>query len=80
MAFGFALWAGGAVMVLPAASGGLAPAGVAAIGVFLSLLLWGAALGALVPFVHRPLHEDIERGAHRASVGPSAAATRRLIR
>ncbi len=77
MAFGFALWAGGAVMVLPLASGGLAPAGAAATGVLLSLILWGAVLGALVPFIHRPLHEDIESGAKRSSVGPSAAASGR---
>jgi len=73
MAFGFALWAGGAVMVLPLASGGLAPAGKPAVGVFCAVVLWGAALGALIPFVHRPLHEDIETGAKHRSVGPSAA-------
>lgn len=74
MAFGFALWAGGAVMVLPLVSGGQVPAGNAAIGVFLSLLAWGAALGALVPLVHRPLHQSIAKGSEHADVGPSAAA------
>jgi hypothetical protein len=74
MAFGFALWAAGAVMVLPLASGGKAPAGEAAIGVFLSLVAWGAAVGALVPFVHRPLHQSIEKGAKLSQVGPSAAS------
>src|SRR5688500_7065061 len=49
MAFGFALWAAGAVMILPIASGGKAPAGDAALGVFLSLVVWGAVLGALMP-------------------------------
>ena len=77
MAFGFALWAGGAAMVLPLASGGLALAGEAAIGAFASLVTWGAALGGLVPFVHRPLHEDIEKGAEHRSLGPSAAGTAR---
>ena len=77
MAFGFALWAAGAVMVLPLASGGLAPAGEAAIGVFLSLVGWGATLGAIHPFVHRPLHETIEKAAQRAEVGPGAARSRR---
>jgi len=80
MAFGFALWAGGAVMVLPLISGGLAPAGNPAIGMFASLVLWGAALGALVPVVHRPLHEDIETGSKHSSVGPSAAAEGRRRR
>ena len=69
MAFGFALWAAGAVLVLPLASGGMAPAGKAATGVFLSLVAWGAALGAVHPFVHHPLHEWLETAARR--MGPS---------
>ncbi len=72
MAFGFALWAGGAAMILPLASGGLALAGKAAIGAFASLVVWGTALGAIIPIVHRPLHEDIETGAKRHQVGPGA--------
>jgi hypothetical protein len=74
MAFGFALWAAGAVLVLPIASGGLAPAGKAALGVALSMLVWGLAIGILVPFVHRPLHQSLERGSRHPEVGPSAAA------
>ena len=74
MAFGFALWAGGAVLILPVASGGRAPAGLAALGVALSLLVWGLAIGLLVPFVHRPLHESLEKGSRHPEVGPNAAA------
>ena len=74
MAFGFALWAAGAVLVLPLASGGYAPAGEAAIGVFLSLVAWGAALGLVHPFVHRPLHERLETAAKR--IGPHMGASR----
>ena len=77
MAFGFALWTAGAVMVLPLASGGEAPAGMAAIGVFLSLATWGAALGLVHPFVHRPLHESIESASKREEVGPQAATSGR---
>ncbi|HKX92919.1 MAG TPA: hypothetical protein VJM15_10925 [Sphingomicrobium sp.] len=73
MAFGFALWAAGAVLVLPLVSGGQVPAGEAAIGVFLSLVAWGAALGAIHPFVHRPLHERLDSGSHRDALGPGAA-------
>lgn len=76
MAFGFALWAAGAVMVLPLVSGGMVPAGEPAIGVILSLIAWGAAVGALLPFVHRPLHQSIEQGAKLRQVGPSAASAR----
>ena len=72
-AFGFAVWAAGAVMVLPLASGGKAPAGDPALGVFVSLVLWGITLGLLVPFVHRPLHADLEEVSKRAESGPTAA-------
>ena len=75
LAFGFALWAAGAVMILPLASHGQTPAGMAGIGVFASLLIWGATLGALVPWVRRPLHQDIDEGAKHRSVGPNAAAS-----
>ncbi len=73
MAFGFVIWAAGAVLVLPIASGGEAPAGTAALGVFLSLVAWGGALGAILPFVHRPLHRKLEDAAKRAEAGPAVA-------
>jgi len=74
MVFGFALWAAGGVMVLPLVSGGQAPAGRAALGLALSMLGWGLATGILVPFVHRPLHESLEKGSRHPEVGPNAAA------
>jgi hypothetical protein len=76
MSFGFALWAAGAVLVLPLMSGGRAPAGQAAVGVALSLIVWGLATGVLVPFVHRPLHESLEKASKSAAVGPGAAAAK----
>lgn len=76
-AFGFALWAAGAVLVLPLASGGLTPAGTAAAGVCLSLLVWGFALGTLLPFVHPYLHARLEAVSKSNEVGPSAAASGR---
>lgn len=76
-AFGFALWAGGAVLVLPLASGGLTPAGAAAAGVCLSLLVWGCALGGLLPFVHPYLHARLESVSKSNEVGPNAAASGR---
>jgi hypothetical protein len=74
MAFGFALWAAGAVMVLPLVSGGRAPAGSAAIGVFLSLVLWGGVLGLLLPFIQRRVRTSLDRAAQGAEHGPGAAA------
>ena len=76
MAFGFILWTAGAVLILPLVSGGKAPAGHAALGVFLSLVVWGAAIGALLPFVHRPLHKSIESESKRASSGPAGELPR----
>jgi hypothetical protein len=76
MAFGFVVWAAGAVLILPLVSGGLAPAGHAALGVFLSLALWGGVLGAILPFVHRPLHKSIESEAERPTSGPSGRLPR----
>jgi len=81
MSFGFALWAAGAVLILPLLSGGRMPAGPAAAGVAASLLVWGAGTGLLVPFVHRPLHESLETASKRAEVGPNAAVgEHKLIR
>ena len=74
MAFGFALWAAVAVLIIPLASEGHAPAGQAAVGVFLSLVAWGAALGTAFPFVHHPLHERLETAARR--MGPHMGAPR----
>lgn len=76
MSFGFAIWAAGAVLVLPLVTGGRAPAGAAAAGAALSLIVWGIAAGILVPFIHRPLHESIEKAAKNADVGPTAAVAK----
>jgi len=73
MSFSFALWAAGAVLILPITSGGRAPAGDAAAGIALAMIVWGLATGILVPFVHRPLHENLETASRRPSVGPDAA-------
>jgi hypothetical protein len=81
MSFGFALWAAGAVLVLPLISGGRTPAGHAAAGVALSLLVWGFTAGILVPFVHRPLHENLDTASKRTELGPDAATgAKKLIR
>jgi hypothetical protein len=76
MAYGFLLWAGGATMILPAISGGTAPAGEAAIGIVLALLLWGTMLGGTFPLVHRRLHVRVDRSPASAPLGPNAASSR----
>ena len=74
MSFSFAVWAAGAVLILPVLSHGQAPAGEAGSGIALAMIVWGFAVGVLVPFVHRPLHESIESASKSADVGPDAAA------
>ena len=76
MAFGFLVWTTGAVLVLPLASGGKARAGDAALGLFLSLVVWGAALGVLLPFVHRLLRKSLESEAKESASGPAATLPR----
>lgn len=76
MAFGFALWAAGAVFILPLVGAGLLPAGAPALGVFLSLVFWGGSLGGLLPFVHRRVHLNLDRPWIAEGLGPSLAATR----
>jgi len=76
MAFGFLVWTAGAVLVLPLASGGKAPAGDAALGLYLSLVVWGAALGSLLPYVHRMLRKSLESEANEWASGPAAMLPR----
>lgn len=76
MAFGFALWAAGAVFILPLAGNGQLPAGAAATGVFLSLVLWGGSIGGLLPFVQRRVHLSLDQPGLAESLGPSLAAKR----
>jgi hypothetical protein len=72
MAFGFVVWTAGAVLALPLTSGGRAAAGDAALGLFISLVAWGTALGLLLPYVHRLLRKSIESEAKHPSSGPGA--------
>jgi hypothetical protein len=76
MAFAFALWAAGAAFILPIVSGGSTPAGRAAVGVFVSLLVWGFALGLINALIHPYLHERIETASESSDVGPRAAASK----
>jgi len=74
MAFGFALWAAGGVFILPLAGDGQLPTGPAATGVFLSLVLWGGALGGVLPFIHRLLHRRLDDVEIAVNLGSTAAA------
>jgi hypothetical protein len=76
MAFGFLVWTAGAVLVLPLAGGGRTAAGHAALGLYLSLVVWGAALGVLVPYVHRFLRKSLASESRHPSSGPAAELPR----
>jgi hypothetical protein len=76
MAFGFALWAAGAVFILPVVGDGQLPAGAAATGVFVSLVVWGGSLGGLLPLVQRRVHLSLDEAGIGENLGPSRAAQR----
>jgi hypothetical protein len=80
MMFGFGLWAAGAVFVLALAGNGQLPAGNPAAGVFLSLVLWGGTLGAILPFIHRRMHRSIDEPGLADKLGAAVAAPHVLRR
>jgi hypothetical protein len=78
MAFGFLIWSAGAMLILWIISGGLVPGGEAATGVLLSLLAWGAVLGAAFPHIHSRVHASLSDSqiGKSSGVGPEAAVAR----
>ena len=81
LAFGFLLWMLVPVALLqwlPEWSQGGRPAfiGRPAMGLLVGALVWGSALGALFPLVHRRLRAGIDSGEapREARLGPEAAA------
>ena len=86
MAFGFLLWMLVPVALLqwlPASSQAGRPdfVGRPAMGLLLGALMWGSALGAAFPLVHRRLRAGIDGGeAPRAArLGPEAAAVPNVL-
>lgn len=79
LAYGFLLWVAAPVVVLPLIRGPAMAAGAAATGFLVTFLLWGLIVGFLFPWIHRPLHADLEseRGDHH--FGPNAATTKRPL-
>lgn len=81
MAYGFLLWVGAPIAVLPLIRGPAMAAGVAAIGFLVTFLLWGLLVGALFPYIHRPLHAGLGDRRGDRHLGPDAATLkRRLLR
>lgn len=81
MVFAFILWMAAPVVVLPLLGGRMMAAGLAAAGFFAAFLVWGAALGALFPLVHRPLHARLENSRDGRRTGAfGAISPLRLLR
>ena len=83
LAFGFLLWIAAPIVVLPLIRGPAMAAGLAATGFLVSFLVWGLAAGVLFPYVHRPLHAELDARSQRSTrrFGPDAASLkRRLLR
>lgn len=82
MAYGFLLWMLVPLPLLQWLPERPAFIGRPAMGLLLGALLWGAALGAAFPLVHRPLRGGIGAGVPPADrrTGPDAAAAPELGR
>jgi hypothetical protein len=76
ISYGFILWVAAPLAALPLIQRPAMAGGVAATGFFVTFLLWGFATGLLVPYVHHPLHADIDDVQRRSGrrFGPEAVA------
>ena len=76
LAFGFMLWMSAPVLILPLVGRPVIAAGIPAAGFLGTFLVWGLLVGALFPFVHKPLHADLDGMSSKFmnTLGPSAAA------
>lgn len=73
--FGFVVWMAAPVVVLPLVSAHAMAAGRAAQGFLVAFLAWGVATGGLFPYVHKPLHAQMDgRRSAFAKLGPTGAA------
>jgi len=80
-AYGFVLWMAAPIVVLPLLSDHAMAAGRPASGFFAAFLVWGAVLGGLFPYVHRPLHGELDaRREPSKRLGPVGAAVGKGVR
>lgn len=73
LAYGFLLWVAAPIVVLPLIRGPAMAAGVAASGFLVTFLLWGLIVGVLFPYIHQPLHADLESERGDRYFGPASA-------
>jgi len=60
LAYGFVLWIAAPVVALPLIQQTAMAGGSAAVGFLVAFLIWGLSAGVLFPYVHRPLHANLE--------------------
>ena len=78
LSFGFMMWITAPVVVLPLVGRPIIAAGPAAVGFLVAFLVWGLCVGVLFPYVHKPLHADLDGlpGELLERLGPGAAIHR----
>ncbi len=78
LSFGFLLWMAAPVVILPLVGRPVIAAGAAAEGFLGAFLLWGLTLGIVFPYVHRPLHANLDGLPSELleKLGPNAALHR----
>jgi hypothetical protein len=79
-AFGFLLWMAAPIVALPLIGGSGMAAGTAATGFFACFLVWGTTVGAVFPFVHRPLHARMDGDRRRSPSQGGGARPGSLLR
>jgi len=74
LAYGFILWIAAPVVTLPLIQRSAMAGGDAAVGFLVAFLTWGLVAGLLFPYVHRPLHANLEtvKGGSSQRLGPEA--------
>ena len=80
LAFGFLAWTAAPVTILPLLAGAGMAAGPYAVAFAAAFLIWGAAMGAVFPLVHRPLQIGLERQRRGRRAKDYAASPHRLLR
>ncbi len=78
LSFGFLLWIAAPVVILPLVGRPVIAAGTAAEGFLGAFLLWGLTVGVLYPYVHKPLHANLDGlpSDLLEKLGPNAALHR----
>lgn len=78
LAFGFLVWLAAPILILPLIGHPIIAAGTPAIGFLAAFLLWGLCIGLLFPYVHKPLHANLDGMSIKLleKLGPGAAAHR----